>query len=440
MSDLSETYFPNLDGIIRGILFLYCFSLPFEKLVFLERSGFIILVVLIVLWCVVNRRLFFSRTPLDIPLLALVVCIAISLPFSASVSYSSQEFAKLIQQVLIFYVIVEFFRHDKHRLRLAALLLGELGFVSLYGIVQYDATPKLISSVLSGEVWLTTYLVTLVPLGAAFAMLAIMDKRPIQVVTGVGISFLALLCQVLTFSRAGIVAMLCEAVAFACVARRKSLVKWVVGLVFTVILFNGILVGINAIHPVQFMPSNSKLSLWNIKSRIMVWQLGLEQLWEHPLVGIGFGKSNFYHVAQADVSPAPSDDGGPPMATGLHNTFLDFAVGAGIPAGLAYLWVMAEAMRTGFRRAQSMKESALAIWPMMLMVMVVGVFVRNMFDHMWIGTMAIQFWVLVGLSISVPSEQNELPPKFRLPRVTYNRRHHERGDDEDTEAAIHLRV
>ena len=34
----------------------------------------------------------------------------------------------------------------------------------------------------------------------------------------------------------------------------------------------------------------------------------------------------------------------------------------------------------------------------------------------------------------------ELPPEFRLPRVTYNRSHHERGDDEDTEAAIHLRV
>jgi O-antigen ligase len=401
MSDLSETYFPNLDRIIRGMLFLYCFSLPFAKLVFLERNVFIILVVLIVFWCAVNRRMFFSKTPLDIPLLALVVCVAVSLPFSSSVSYSLKEFAKLIQQVLVFYVIVEFFRHDKNRLRLAALLLGELGFVSLYGIVQYDATPKLITSVLSGEVWLTTYLVTLVPLSAA---LAIMAKSQLQVAIGAGISLLAFLCQVLTFSRAGILAMLCEAGVFAYVARRKSLVKWVAGLVLTVILSNGILVGINAIHPVQFMPGTSKLTLWNVKSRIMAWQLGLEQLWEHPLVGIGFGQNNFHQFAQADVVFTPSNDGEPPMATGLHNTFLSFAVGAGIPAGLAYLWVMAEAMRTGFRRVQSMKESALAIWPMILMVMVVGVFVRNMFDHMWIGTMAIQFWILVGLSISVPSE------------------------------------
>ena len=36
--------------------------------------------------------------------------------------------------------------------------------------------------------------------------------------------------------------------------------------------------------------------------------------------------------------------------------------------------------------------------------------------------------------------QDELPPEFRLPRVTYNRSHHERGDDEDTEAATHIRV
>jgi len=396
---LSETYFPNLDRIIRGMLFLYCFSLPFARLAFLERSGFIILIGLILIWCVVNRRLFFSKTPLDKPLLVFVVCIAVSLPFSSSVSYSLQEFSKLIQQVMVFYIIVEFFRDDKNRFRLAAFLLGELGFVSLYGIVEYDATPKLITSILSGEVWLTTYLVTLVPLSAAFAIMA---KSQFQVAAGAGISLLAFICQVLTFSRAGILAMLFEAAAFACVTRRKSLVKWVVGFALMVILVSGILVGINDIHPVRFMPSNSKLSLWNIKSRTMVWQLGLEQLWEHPLVGIGFGKSNFYQVAQAHVSHSPSDDGGPPMAIGLHNTFLDIAVGAGIPAGLAYVWVMAEAVRTGFRRAQSMKESALAIWPMILAVIVVGVFVRNMFDHMWIGTMAIQFWVLVGLCISAP--------------------------------------
>ena len=36
--------------------------------------------------------------------------------------------------------------------------------------------------------------------------------------------------------------------------------------------------------------------------------------------------------------------------------------------------------------------------------------------------------------------ETELHEKFRLPRVTYNRRHHEREGDEDTEAVLHDRV
>ena len=33
---------PNLDRIIRGLLYVYIFSLPFNRLLFIERNGFII--------------------------------------------------------------------------------------------------------------------------------------------------------------------------------------------------------------------------------------------------------------------------------------------------------------------------------------------------------------------------------------------------------------
>jgi hypothetical protein len=56
------------------------------------------------------------------------------------------------------------------------------------------------------------------------------------------------------------------------------------------------------------------------------------------------------------------------------------------------------------------------------------------FDHLK-SQIVISSWG--GLRRAYP---RELPPEFRLPRVTYNRSHHERGDDEDTEAAIHIRV
>jgi len=63
----SAATLPNLDYIIRGLLYVYVFSLPFHRLLFVERNGFIILMVLLVLWCAVNRRHFFTQTPIDIP-------------------------------------------------------------------------------------------------------------------------------------------------------------------------------------------------------------------------------------------------------------------------------------------------------------------------------------------------------------------------------------
>jgi hypothetical protein len=101
---------PNLERIIRGLLYVYIFSLPFPQLLFIERNGFIILVFLLVLWCAVNRRHFFMRTPVDLPLVALVAWVGISVPFATSPAYSFQEFAKLLQQGLIFYVMVYYFR------------------------------------------------------------------------------------------------------------------------------------------------------------------------------------------------------------------------------------------------------------------------------------------------------------------------------------------
>ena len=66
---------PNFDRIIRGLLYVYIFSLSSKYLLFVERNGFIILVVLLALWCAVNRRHFFLRTSIDLPLIAFVAWI-----------------------------------------------------------------------------------------------------------------------------------------------------------------------------------------------------------------------------------------------------------------------------------------------------------------------------------------------------------------------------
>src|SRR6266496_6026930 len=121
---------PSLDSIIRGLLYLYIFSLPFKRLLFIERNGFLILIVLLVLWCAVNRRHFFLRTPIDLPLLAFVGWIAVTVPFATFPVYSFKELAKLLQQGLIFYVVVYFFRGAGGARGLVWMLFGELALLS----------------------------------------------------------------------------------------------------------------------------------------------------------------------------------------------------------------------------------------------------------------------------------------------------------------------
>ena len=50
---------------------------------------------------------------------------------------NSDEFAKLLQHWLLFYVVVYFFRDGHHRSRLIWGLVSALAIVSVYGIYQF---------------------------------------------------------------------------------------------------------------------------------------------------------------------------------------------------------------------------------------------------------------------------------------------------------------
>src|SRR3989454_5958439 len=212
---------PNLESIIRGLLYVYIFSLPFNRLLFIERNGFIILLILLVLWCVVDRRHFLTRSTIDIPLVAFVAWVAVTIPFATFPAYSAKEFAKLLQQGLIYYVVVYFFKDGLHRIRLLSLLVGVLILVSAYGVTQFDIHDRqAMVSFLPAEVWLTTYLVMFIPLCLA---LALCEERPWPKTLYVGVSVLAVACLLLTQSRAGLVAFICELWMLAWLIKQRTI-------------------------------------------------------------------------------------------------------------------------------------------------------------------------------------------------------------------------
>jgi len=408
-TEKATTVLPNLERIIRGLLYVYVFSLPFPQLLFIERNGFLLLLALLTIWCAISRQHFFLQTALDRPLLVLVGWVAVSVPFATSPAYSAGELGKLAQQALIFYVAAHFLRDAHDRARALWLVLGGLTAVSVYGIWQFAAKLMginfypLIESFFSHETWLTTYLVTVVPLSAAMAMTAPVgwQRTGGWVLTGLGMT-----CQLLTFSRAGLLALFVEAIVLAVLVRKRVVTALAVALIISILVVVSTLVVLESRQRLFFIPGPAKLTTYNLESRMKVWRLGASKLMEHPLLGIGYGKSNFYSVTKEDPRYLEADNQ-VPMAVGLHNTFLDVSVGAGLPAGLAYLWLMWAGVRAGVRQFHSETDVSSRMWSLALAMLVAGVFARNLFDHMWIGSMALLFWVLVAVSLQPAGESGK---------------------------------
>lgn len=408
----STSALPNLDSIIRGLLYLYIFSLPFKRLLFIERNGFIILIVLLVLLCVVNRRHFFLRTPIDLPLLAFIAWVGFTVPFATFPAYSFKEFAKLLQQGLIFYTVVYFFREEIHRRRLAWMLVGLLPVIGFYGIWQFltDVLPharmgdlSVIESVLPGEVWLTTYLVMLIPIALAMALYE--KERPAKMILWAGVC-LGVLCQILTFSRAGFLALAVEAMAVGIVVTQG---RWKRSLALVVLLSAGLGTGLllqaqvaKETGPSFF--SERKLNTSNLTARWNVWAYGLSKIPERPLVGFGYGKDNF-HMVFGEETTRLHVQGHHEMPAGTHNVFVDLAVGVGPVGAALFIWLLGAVGRVayrGFRLRTNRFEMAVSLGVFLL---VVGTVVRNSFDHFLVGSMAVLFWVLAALALAAKEHQ-----------------------------------
>ena len=403
---------PNLDTVIRGLLYVYIFSLPFKQLLFVERNGFIILVVLLALWCAVNKRHFFTRTPIDIPLVAFVLWVGLTIPFAAFPAYSFKEFGKLLQQGLIFYVVVFFFRGGVGRSRLLWTLIGVLFIVSAYGVEQFiemliglrgldqSGNPALLESVMSGEVWLTTYLVLLAPVSL---LLAVFEQRPWPRAFYFTTSCLALICLLGTFSRAGLLALVCEIWAMAWfLSRRTALLAAAISSLLVVVV-----AGTVQYYDVRTIPGTSinlRVGTGTLVHRLDIWKFSATELAVHPLVGIGYGKDNFklvYGGLPEKVKPGHT----PVHSAGTHNTFLDTALGTGIPGLVLFVWLFTRLLSTvlsGFHGTESRAEKAIRLG---VGIGVIGLVVRLLFDHMFIGTLAIQFWVLVALAMVVYTDR-----------------------------------
>ena len=397
---------PYFDTLVRVVLAVYIAVLPFKSLLVVERNGFILLLGLLVGWCVVNRRLFYSRTPYDLLLLAFVVWVGLTIPFSMAPSYSVKEYGKLLQHMVVFYAVIYFFKGLLYR----QVLLGLVGIMAIlvagYGLSQFNLeNPQAVVSFLPAEVWLTTFLVMVIPFGLAVAL----GEGPPEIRVGSALVVgMMTVCLIATQSRAGLVALVAE--LWVMVWFIRSVSAKIVAALATVCVIAAVVVVFNASTTPAAGLGNDITSVLPIKKdvasvihRFDIWWFTLSEIAKHWLVGIGYGSQNYFLLYGQDQEVVMPGHHAVTHA-GTHNIFLYLALHVGLPGMLLFGWFFVRViLRTSneYRQAHDWLSKAILVGSV---VSVVGLILRLQFDQMLVGSLAVLFWVLLAMAVlSYPS-------------------------------------
>jgi O-antigen ligase len=409
---------PYFDTVVRVALAVYIAVLPFKSLLVVERNGFILLLGLLVGWCAINRRLFYSRTPYDILLLAFVVWVGLTIPFSVAPSYSVREYGKLLQHMVIFYAVIYFFKGLLYR----QVLLGLIGIITIlvagYGLSQFNLeNSQAVVSFLPAEVWLTTFLVMVIPFGLAVAL----GEGPPEIRSG-GVLLVGLMtvCLIATQSRAGVVAFVAE--LWVIVWFIRSVSAKIVAALATVCVIAVVMVVFNASTiPVTGLSADItssipiKKDVVSVIHRFDIWWFTLTEIAKHWLVGIGYGSHSYlllYGQGQEVVMPGHAAI----TRSGTHNIFLYLALHVGLPGMLLFGWFFVRVLlRTSeeYRQAQDWLSKAVLVGSV---VSVVGLILRLQFDQMLVGSLAMLFWVLLAMAVLSYPSYNQGAEEIRVKR------------------------
>ena len=388
----------HLDTIIRMVLAVYIAVLPFKALLVVQRNGFIVLLVLLVGWSVVNRRFFYSRTPYDMLLLAFVVWVGLTIPFAVVPFYSLKEFGKLLQAMVVFYSVIYFFKGLRDQRRLLGLIGVVVLIVAAYGFSQFNLkNPQAVGSFFSAEVWFTTFLVMTISFTLALAL----GNGPLEVRSGGAVAAgIMMVCLLSTQSRAGLVAFVGEVWVIAwflrSVSSRIFAVLVTVGVIAMVsLVFNAGTAGVGA-DIANLLPAHG--GVLSALHRLDIWRFTLSEIAEHWLVGIGYGNLSYSFLYGQDQGLVMSGYG-PISQAGTHNIILYLALHLGLPGLLLFGWFI---VRVVMKTAEAYRCAQEWIPKVMLLGTigsVVGLMLRLQFDQMFIGSLAIFFWVILALAV-----------------------------------------
>ncbi len=344
------------------------------------------------------------RSPLDLPLWLFITWVLCTVPFATDPSYSFAEWKKFVAQVVVLYwsllVLHRRRQGDLPRHILWALVLGG-AVLALYALVEFvdrggTWKDRFVRAHAFGSDynWLSTYMVMTIPVVGSLVVIS-----RIAWVRGTELVALALTvaAQVFSYTRGGWLGHAAQGVTLALIVGGRRLALVVLGVLA--------MAGAGLLVASQVGFQKDTVDSTTVDTRLAVWAIGLREITTHPVVGIGYGNNSFIKKfpqyspqVQAQVPDRER------VIPAMHSTFLMVALGSGLPALVFFVWIFIALVRRLIPVPWlSDRGDRFTVMAVGIGLAVIGFGVRNLFDYMFMGSLAHVFWLLAAIGITVTS-------------------------------------
>ena len=362
-----------------------------------------------------RERPRFTRTPIDLPILAYLSFCILSIITSCDVKAGLEELIRIIAFLMWFYLIVNHVKEERQiKWMLIALLIGSI-YLSVYGLHKYFVMGKWPSGVGGGYIRVGAYFAMTIPVILGQSLWSRSLWRRLSFAFGV---LIMAVTMAFTFARGPWMALFGAMVFLGFLWDKRVLIILAAALVLFPLLVPD--AGISRLKSLARVQVTEE-------ARISDWKVAINMIADHPFSGVGLGDA--YGTAYPEYHLGHS-------FRRCHNLYLSLAASIGIPGLAAYLWLLVVFFRKGlktlrgggkgehtgrarhlfqtqggskgriaafFRREEANTNGALLA---SILAGVVAILIASLTDeHFHTSEISMTFWFLMGLGTILMTER-----------------------------------
>ena len=352
-------------------------------------------------------KLTYRLTPLDLPIaLYLAVATFLFLVRSPQLGIAVEGVRVYIEYLLWFFVTSNLLLNKRQVRALVNLLVLIGALVAIHGVYQYIIGVAIPSTWLDSTESVRTRVFSIVGspnvLGSFLVLVIPITVSQVLSARGRLLRYLYVLCLapmvlslLFTYSRGAWLAMA------GALAIYGLLYNWRILLALAVAAYAAPKVIPGIASRIGYMLSPAYLLSSARAGRVARWNVAINKVQDHPLVGEGFGRFGGA-VAARHI----------PSSNYVDNFYLKTAAESGILGIVALLWLLLNGIRCALNSYRRLTDTYLKGLAVGLISGLLGVLLHNGVENIFeVPMMAVYFWLLLGTTAALPFlEGQESPP------------------------------